>query len=129
MLPGFENMLKKFDIDYVLYLDPDMIRRPNELKNVIVSYCSKKPNEWKLVYWDDKSFLFLKNDPKYSELINKYEYKVINPFNALFYKTDFENTIKLNQERAKDELNRKQQTEPNGVLYQSIKNSESKLLQ
>jgi hypothetical protein len=129
MKQGLENKLAKYGIDYILYLDPDLIRRPNDLKNVIVKYCSINPDEWKLVFWDDKSFLFLKNDPKYSELIDKFEYKVINPFNALFYKQDFDNAVKLNPDRTKEELARKQQTEPNGILYQSIRNSISRLLQ
>jgi len=127
MRPGFEKKLEKYGIDYVVYLDPDMTRRPTDLKSVIVAYLSRNPN-WKLVFWDDKSFLFVKNIPKFSEVINKYEYKVINPYTAIFFKQEFDNNIKNNSQIAKDELNRKKEGEPNGYLYQTLNQEVSKIL-
>ena len=44
----------------------------------IHNYLYRSP-EWKLVYWDDVSLLYLKNVPVYKEIIEKYEYKYINP--------------------------------------------------
>ena len=60
--PGFEQKLEEYGIDYVLYLAPDLVRDPKEMENTCISYFSKSPN-WKLVFWDDKSFLWIK---KYS---------------------------------------------------------------
>ncbi|MEZ4823342.1 MAG: hypothetical protein R2942_13440 [Ignavibacteria bacterium] len=57
MRPGFENKLKSYDIDYSLYLAPDLVKAPAEMQQTIISYYSKHPEEWKLVFWDDKSFL------------------------------------------------------------------------
>lgn len=127
MRPGFEKKLEQYGIDYVVYLDPDLTRRPNDLKSVIVAYLSRNPN-WKLVFWDDKSLLFLKNIPKFSDVINKYEYKVINPYTAIFYKQEFDNNIRTNTQAAKDELNRKRQGEPNGYFFQTLNQEASRVL-
>jgi hypothetical protein len=128
MKPRFEKMMEERGIDYVIYLDPDMIRRIGDLKELITSYLSTSPG-WKLVFWDDKSMLFLKNVPKFSEVIRKYEYKVIQPYNFLFNKPEFERSIKNNPAAAKEEILRKIQTEPNGVLFQNLNQSANKLLQ
>jgi hypothetical protein len=116
---GFEKKIEKYGFDYVIYLDPDLIRRPNDLQKIVVSYFTRSP-DWKLVFWDDKSFLFLKNIPKFADLINKYEYKVLNPYTALFYNKEYENNVKGNPEITKEELKRKAQAEPNGFLFQAM---------
>jgi hypothetical protein len=41
-----------------------------------VSYFARN-SEWN-IFWDDKSMLFLKDIPKFKDVINKYEYRV-NP--------------------------------------------------
>lgn len=128
MSPGFEKKLEARGVDYVIYLDPDLVRRPNDLKRLVVNYFSRSPN-WKLVFWDDKSMLFLKNIPKFAELINRFEYKVMNPYTALFHKQEFDNNVKLNPLIAKEEINRKTQTEPNGYLFQTMNQAANKLLQ
>lgn len=119
MQPGFEKKLEDRNIDYVIFLDPDLIRRPNDLQRLITKYLNTNEN-WKLVFWDDKSMLFLKNIPKYSEIINKYHYKVINPYTAMFNKNEFETNVKTFPDIAKSELNRKQTTEPEGFLFKGI---------
>jgi hypothetical protein len=119
MQPGFEKKLEDRNIDYVIFLDPDLIRRPNDLQRLITKYLNTNEN-WKLVFWDDKSMLFLKNIPKYSEIINKYHYKVINPYTALFNKNEFEANVKTFPDIAKSELHRKQTSEPEGFLFKGI---------
>ncbi|MGH2574846.1 MAG: hypothetical protein ACRDFC_03995, partial [Ignavibacteria bacterium] len=128
MKAGLENKLQKYGIDYVVYLDPDLIRRPNDLQKVVVAYLSKNTNDWKLVFWDDKSLLFLKNIPKFQETINKYEYRILNPYNALFYNKEFEKNVKENFQRAKDEFSRKKQAEPNGVLTAAMGHTINQIL-
>jgi hypothetical protein len=128
MKPGFEKILENREIDYVIYLDPDLIRRPNDLKRLVTGYFSRNLN-WKLVFWDDKSMLFLKNIPKFSDVINKYEFKVINPYTALFHKQEFDNNVKSYPQIAKDELNRKAQTDAKGYLFRGMNEMASKLLQ
>lgn len=128
MQPGFEKKLDDRGVDYVIYLDPDLIRRPNDLKGIITNYLSNS-KKWKLVFWDDKSMLFVKDVPKFAEVINKYEYKVIKPYTAIFNKAEFENSIKANPQLAKDELVRKIKTEPNGYLFKNMNQVANKLLQ
>lgn len=126
--PGFENKLKQYDIDYSLYLAPDLVRAPQEMEQTIISYFCNHPNEWKLVFWDDKSFLFLKNLPKFKEIIDKYEYKYLTPYNFLYQKNVFEKAIKENPEQVKKEFQRKLSEEPNGVIITAISNAYSNKL-
>lgn len=119
MSPGFEKKLADRKVDYVIYLDPDLIRRPNDLKRLVTSYFSRNP-EWKLIFWDDKSMLFVKNIPRFADIINKYEYKVVNPYTALFHQKKFEANLKANPEAAANELKRKTETEPNGYLFKAL---------
>ncbi|MCI0449154.1 MAG: hypothetical protein L0Y79_05115 [Chlorobi bacterium] len=128
MKPGFEKILDERGINYVVYLDPDLIRRPNDLKRLVTNYFSRNSN-WKLVFWDDKSMLFIKNIPKFSGVIEKYEYKVIHPYTALFHKQEFDSNVKANPDRANDELIRKAQTDANGYLFRGMNEMAVKLLQ
>jgi hypothetical protein len=125
--PGFEKKLEKYGFDYVIYLDPDLIRRPDDLKKVVVSYFARNPT-WKLVFWDDKSMLFVKDIPKFAEVIKKYEYKVLNPYTALFFMQEFRQNILSSPEKTKEEINRKSQTEPKGYLFQGLQQEAMKLL-
>jgi hypothetical protein len=121
--PGFENKLKQYDFDYSIYLAPDLVRAPAEMEQTIISYFSKKQDDWKLVFWDDKSFLFLKNLPKFKEIIDKYEYKYVTPYNFGYQKQSIENGMKNDPVRVKSEIDRKLSTEPNGVIINTIQNS------
>ena len=67
--PGFEKKLVDYGIDYAIYLAPDLVRQPNEMETSIISYFCTSP-DWKLIFWDDKSFLWVKNEPKFQDLIN-----------------------------------------------------------
>ena len=128
MRPRFDKMLEDRGVDYIVYLDPDLIRRPQSLKELVTNYFSTSP-DWRLVFWDDKSMLFVKNIPKFEEVINKHGYKIINPYTALFNKPQFDANIKANPLIAREELARKLHDEPKGVLIQSLKLSADKLLQ
>lgn len=128
MRPGFEKKIEERGFDYFVYLDPDLIRRPNDLKGLVTAYFSVNPN-WKLVFWDDKSMLFVKNVPKFAPLIEKYAYNIINPYTFLFNKAEFEDNIRRNPQTAKNEIERKLNTEPGGVLFRNLNQSAGKLLQ
>ena len=126
---GFENKIREYEFDYSFYLAPDLVRAPKEMDYSIVSYFSKKSDEWKLVFWDDKSFLFLKNIPKFSEPIDNYEYKYITPYNFLYQKSVIDKGISEDPERVKMEIQRKLSEEPEGLIINSInKTYSSKLL-
>jgi hypothetical protein len=117
--PGFEKKIDEYGFDYVIYLDPDLIRRYQGLQRTVVSYFSENQN-WKLVFWDDKSLLFLKDISKFSEVINKYNYRIMNPYTALFNLKEFEKEIKADPMRAKEEMDRKLKEEPSGFLIENM---------
>lgn len=117
--PGFEQKLEKHGIDYSMYLAPDLVRAPQEMEQSIVSYFSKNAS-WKLLFWDDKSFLFVKDIPKYTEEIKNFQYKYLTPYNFVYNKAAIEKGIKEDKETVKKELNRKMQEEPNGFITGSI---------
>ncbi len=98
------------------------------MEQTIISYFSKHPNEWKLVFWDDKSFLFLKNLPKFKDIIDKYEYKIVTPYNYLYQKNILDQAVTEDPERFKSEIKRKLDEEPGGLIIQSINNSYSNKL-
>jgi hypothetical protein len=112
---GFEQKLNEYDIDYAIYLAPDLVRMPQEMEQTIISYFCKS-NSWKLVFWDDKSFLWVKNIPKFQELIDRYEYKYLNPYNVIYRKNIIEKATKEDKETAKKELNRKLSEDPGGIV-------------
>lgn len=128
MKPGFDKKLQERGVDYILYLDPDMIRRPNDLKRLVIAYFSKNP-DWKLVFWDDKSMLFVKNVPRFKNVIDKYEYKILNPYFSVANQREFETAVNTNKEQARAELKRKQETEPNGVWIRALTEMTAKYLQ
>lgn len=126
--PGFEKKLNDYNIDYVLYLAPDLVRAPQEMQQTIISYLSQKSDEWKLVFWDDKSFLFVRNIPKFKEVVDKYEYKFLTPFNIVYQPQSVDKGFKNNLEEFKKEVNRQKAIEPNGALINSVLNKyQSKL--
>ena len=121
--PGFETKLKNYDFDYFIYLAPDLVRAPNEMEQTILSYLSRHPEEWKLVFWDDKSFLFVKNLPKFKEVIDKYEYKYATPYNFLYQKNVLEKAATEYPEQLRSEMKRKLSEDQNGLIINSINNT------
>ncbi len=128
MKPGFEKKLAQYGVDYVIYLDPDLIRRPGDLNKLVTDYFYKDP-DWKIVFWDDKSILYAKNVPKFAGVISKNEFDVFTPFAALMNKNDFEKKVRANPDESKRELARLEQIEPNGYLYKAMSEMASKILQ
>jgi hypothetical protein len=117
--PGFEQKLNEYGIEYAIYLAPDLVRAPQEMEQTIISYFSKN-KDWKLIFWDDKSFLFVKDIPKFSDLINRYEYKYITPYNAVYQKNMLEKGIKEDKERVIKEISRKSGEDPNSIINTAV---------
>jgi hypothetical protein len=117
--PGFEQKVKDYNFDYALYLAPDLVRAPQEMEQTSISYFSKNP-DWRLVFWDDKSFLWVKNEPKFSNVIEIYTYKYLTPYNFVYNKPLLEKGIREDKETVKKELQRKMNEEPNGVIVNSF---------
>jgi hypothetical protein len=72
--------------------------------------------------------LFIKERPKYSELKSKFEYKVFNPYTALFNRPKFEENIKYSPLTAEEEIRRKSGTEPEGYFFGGMNEIAQKIL-
>lgn len=117
---GYENEINKYNIDYAICFEKDMVLKPQFMHQFIISHFASKPDQWKLIFWDDKSFLFVKNEHKFEELISKYEYKYLNPYNFMFQKQVIEKGINENTEQVKKEMDRKAIEEPDGYYINYI---------
>lgn len=117
--PGFEKKLVDYGIDYAIYLAPDLVRQPNEMETSIISYFCTSP-DWKLIFWDDKSFLWVKNEPKFQDLINRFEYKYITPYNYAYKQDVIDKGIREDKARVISEINRKYNETKEGVVINSI---------
>jgi hypothetical protein len=116
MQPGFEDKIEKYGINVIQYYEPKLVKYHNMMKNQIPAFASFS-KKWKLVYWDDRSMLFLKDIPENAELIKRYEYKVLIPIRAVFQQKDFENDVINSPEIMRKEMNRKSIEEPVGYFY------------
>lgn len=119
-LPGFEKKIQAYGFDYAMCVEKDMVIAPRFMSEFIISYFATKTDEWKLVYWDDKSFLFLKDLPEFKDVISRYEYRYVNPYNFMFRKNIIENAISSDRNRLVRELNRKTNEEPSGYFINYI---------
>ena len=127
MNPGFDKKLEQYGFDFVIYYEPHLAKFPDDMKRKITLYLSTQ-NNWKLVYWDDMSMLFVKDVPKFYDLINKYEYKIFKPYSAVFARKEFEAKIKENPDLASKEIKRKEQSEPNGYFFGGMYDIANKVL-
>jgi hypothetical protein len=117
--PGFQNKIDKYDLDYAIYLAPDLVRMPQEMEQTIISYFEKS-DDWKLVFWDDKSFLFLKNIPKFNHIIESDNYKYLTPYNIVYQPQVIEQGILADKEAVVKEARRKLEEEPGGIIIGSF---------
>jgi len=117
--PGFEKKINDYNFDYAMYLAPDLVRAPQEMEQTAISYLSKSP-DWNLVFWDDKSFLWVKNDPKFKSISDNFTYKYLTPYNFVYNKKVIDNAILNDKETLKKEVNRKQSEEPNSIILNSF---------
>jgi hypothetical protein len=114
--PGHEQMIENLGVDYVIYSTPYLTINPIEIRQNIISYLTAANDKWKLVYWDDRSFLFVKNIPAFENIIKKYEYKYVSPYNIIYNKTYLTNSFMTSRQEVTDEIIRKLNEEPQGVL-------------
>lgn len=128
MSPGFEKTLDEAGVDYIVYLEPNLVKKTAILDKTVVKYFSRNQN-WKLIFWDDKSMLFVKDLPKFNDVIQNYEYKIIQPYKALFTVQEFKDKVINYPDIARSELERKKKTEPNGILYKGLNEMTGKILQ
>jgi hypothetical protein len=120
MKKGFENKIEKFGIEYAMCILQDWVPQYKYLPQFIYKYFFTQNNQWKLIYWDDRAMLFVKNIPKFSGIISNYEYKYINPYNFFFQKILIDRAVQSDIEQVKKEIERKKNEEPNGKIVNAI---------
>jgi hypothetical protein len=117
---GFEKKIEMIGIDYVIYSVPYLTINATEIERNIISYLSRNNEKWKLVFWDDKSFLFVKNVPKFKDIIDRYEFKYVSPYNLIFNRTFLSDGFKNYREVVNNEMKRKISEEPSGIIINDI---------
>ena len=122
---SFEKEFKQYNFDYAIifydaYFFPSTKIMTNNMPLSIVSYLFEKEKDWKLIYWDDKSLLFVKNKSDFNKIIDTYEFKYLSPYNYLYRKQIIMDAIKNNSAALQKELNRKLNEEPFGVITKVI---------
>ena len=109
--PDFIPLINKYNFDYFIIFYPILEYDPQFINTSVISYLSTNSN-WKLVYLDNKSFLFVKNEAKFENIIAEYEYKYFSPYNLFFKRQEFDKAMKENNENMMTEINRIKTNEP-----------------
>jgi hypothetical protein len=118
-LTGFENRFEKYNFDCVIWFYPFLVNNSIELQTSIVSYLVNS-DKWKLIYWDDSSCLFVKNEGKFRELISRYEYKYVNPLYYIYEREPLKMALTQNPQEVVSEIQRKYKDEPEGSFINSM---------
>ena len=120
---GFEKKFDSYGFDYVLWSFPKLPWNNTELKTSILSYLIKNNDNWKLVYWDDFSFVFVKNNEKYKNVIEQFEFKYANPYYYVFEKEPLKNALANDPQRVTEEIKRNLKLNPDGIFIQAMAKS------
>lgn len=70
---GVEELTGRYDTDYFL------LDYPKEDEPRMIQYYLSRSPDWKLVYWDDNSLVYVKNDSTHSSIIERYAYEGVDP--------------------------------------------------
>ncbi len=120
MSEGFERKLERHGIDFVVLNSQEFSMGADALDRTIAPYLSGRSDVWKLVYWDDRSFLYLKAVPAFADVIAKYEYRVLQPYVFARDPAAFDALRKADPAAFRAECARKDREEPDGVIYRFI---------
>ncbi|HMQ79035.1 MAG TPA: hypothetical protein PKE39_01865 [Ignavibacteria bacterium] len=120
---GFEKKFDSYGFDYVLWSFPKLPWNNTELKTSILSFLIKNNENWKLVYWDDFSFVFVKNDEKYKKVIEQFEFRYANPYYYVFEKDPLKNALANDPQRVTEEIKRNLKLNPEGIFIQAMAKS------
>ncbi len=121
--PGFEQLFESYNFDYILWSYPKLPWNNTEIKTSILSYLFKNNDKWKLVYWNDDSFVFVKNETRYKDVIDKFEYKFANPYFYIFDKEPLKAATYSDPARVTEEIRRNLKMNPEGVFIQAMAKS------
>lgn len=114
--PGYLKTINDYKIDYFMIFNPLMIQDNKFTGQSLILQLSSDTTNWSLVYWDDQSQLFVKRNDEFKDIISKYNYKYVTPYNVYFGKPAIDKAIKEDKQTLLNEINRKKAEEPNGVF-------------
>jgi hypothetical protein len=116
--PGFENKLAEIGFDYVIWNVPfvNYGTNPALLNYGLLSYLFNDTTGWSLVFWDDRSFLFVKNNTQFKSITENYSYKYITPYNLYFRQNIITEGMKNDTVRVESELKRKMNEDGRGLF-------------
>jgi len=120
MKGNYEKRLDEIGVDYVMSYVPMLVDQPQVMSRILVSHLSLHPGKWKLVYWDDNSFLFVKNTPEFADVISKFEYKLLTPYNFGYQLPMLKDEMKKGSQTLKKELERKLAEDPRGEIINTM---------
>lgn len=123
MQASFEQKFDNYGFDYVLWFYPKLPLSTIELKASIASYLIRKNDKWRLVFWDDNSMVFIKNNARNQELIRQNEYKYVNPYYFIYEKEPLQKATYDDPGRIVEEIQRNYKLNPNGVFITAIVNA------
>lgn len=118
-LPGFESIISEIGFDYFIWHYPGLPENSRKLQSSVVSYLINDTS-WALIYWDDDSFLFVRREIKFKDLIERFEYKYVNPLYYIYQKEPLQEALRKNNQQVVAEILRKYNEEPEGKFIQSI---------
>ena len=118
--PGFETKLEKYGVDYIVISLFDMVRSPALMSASPIPYCEANRAEWRLVYWDDRTLLYLKTVPKFDSCCANCGYVILDPYRFAFAHNQFDSLAVTAPELFRKELKRKMDDEPGGFLTKSF---------
>ncbi|MBN1632711.1 MAG: hypothetical protein JW917_00925 [Ignavibacteria bacterium] len=109
--PDFIPLINRYNFDYFIIFYPILEYDPQFISISVISYLSTNSN-WKLIYLDNQSFLFVKSEPKFEDIIAGYEYKYFSPYNLFFKRQEFDKAMKENNIEMINEIDRIKTYEP-----------------
>lgn len=123
--PGFEKLMDNHSIDHIIWNIPDInyAESPEFLNFGLLSSLNNDTTGWKLIYWDDFSLLYIKNEPKFSELIRNFSYKYFTPYNYYYNREQLLKEINEYPEETKKEFLRITQNVKNSRIASAMKMS------
>lgn len=121
MRNDFERKIDDNGFDYAVFSIPYMTSNPKELEQTVISFFNRS-DKWSLVYWDDKSLLYLKKAANFTDIIEKHEYKYLTPYNYFFNSKMLLTDNKETRQRINNELERKTSEDSGGIISSSMRN-------
>jgi tetratricopeptide (TPR) repeat protein len=70
---GIEKLLKEYDIGYFV------LDYPDQAEARMIQYPLSQNPDWALVYWDDNSLVYVRNDSTYAPVVERLGYRSVNP--------------------------------------------------